>query len=778
MSRASLRRLLAVSAMVLAPVVPLTTSCKDEILPVKGQLMLVITTNLAPPKDFDTIHVRILEDGAAAPVHEVDYALSGSQAIKLPATLGIVAGSDPSKSVRVSVEARRGAMLRVARDAIARVPADRIASLPLPIDGLCVDTPCPADASGGAQTCIAGTCRTAKVDTDALPTFSDGDVFGGGTGKGDGICFDTLACFTNGRPAVVRPSDCSIDRETHSGFGQNIAVVRPVGSDGICAANACLIPLDRDPFVGPIVTGWREVGDRAVLPSVICERSLPVMVTTSCPTKNAPTCGPWSATGSARDLGDASIPFDASAFPIGEGGAPSPFPRSIAYLDEDPRLGFLSGTVTIGRATDEKDVTGYKLYWADGPAKKLDLVTTLPKTGADVTHVLSGPLLPGATHLVAYSTTAMGELTPGVAVGPIDNYPQLTMVTAGGVDFDLPIVLADAKTSSLLVTGYDVAGSRNRPALIRCKLDGSGCAYTDITNGAPAGNAAAHVGATIDTINDKLIVYSDNASASPPTIYRCNTDGTGCIATTLPLGTASAAPDCRPPVIVDTVNQKLLAVVNTTGANQTTLLRCGLDAQGCTYQMISGNTSVCPSALISPTDSKLLVFQGSLATSKPALHRCELDGTNCEVLDVSGTSPATVTMSSAAIDVENQKLVLLTYQTNQPLLFYYRCNLDGRNCVSHDLGTVSADFATVQEPQLLIDAVHHRLFAVAYASASSAGGYLRCNLDGTSCTSERTFAGANFGGRMPSAVLHAGKIYSVSRSFPGPAFDLLTLSSY
>ena len=32
---------------------------------------------------------------------------------------------------------------------------------------------------------------------------------------------------------MVRGSDCSIDREVNSGFGLNVAVVRPAQSDGV-----------------------------------------------------------------------------------------------------------------------------------------------------------------------------------------------------------------------------------------------------------------------------------------------------------------------------------------------------------------------------------------------------------------------------------------------------------------------------------------------------------------------------------------------------------------
>ena len=42
MTGVSLRRCLLLVVLALAPLVPLTTSCKDETLPVKGQLMLSV----------------------------------------------------------------------------------------------------------------------------------------------------------------------------------------------------------------------------------------------------------------------------------------------------------------------------------------------------------------------------------------------------------------------------------------------------------------------------------------------------------------------------------------------------------------------------------------------------------------------------------------------------------------------------------------------------------------------------------------------------------------
>jgi hypothetical protein len=778
MSTTSLRRCLGLVLLALGAILAVTTSCADTTLPPKGQLMLVITTNLAPPKDFDTLHVRIVAEGATVPAHDVDYALDGSQAVKLPATLGVLGGADPSKSVRITVEARRAGVVRITREAVARVPLDRIASLPLPVDGLCIDRACPSDASGNVQTCIAGTCQTAIVDTEMLPLFDEGAVFGGGTGHGDGACFDTIACFTNGKQASVRASDCSIEREDlHSGFGLNVAVVRPAGSDGICAANACLVPIERDALAGPIVTGWREVGDRAVLPPVVCELSLPIFVTTTCPTKDAPTCGPWSATGATRDLGDASFPVDATGLVVGDGGA-SPFPKAVRFLDEDPRLGFVSGTVTIERATDERTVTAYKLYWADGPTKKLDLIATLPKTGADVTHTLSGPVAPGATYLLAFSVTASGELVPAVSTGPVDNHPGSTHLTTSGVDIDRPTVLVDSKAEKLLIVGFDKNPARMVPGMVRCNLDRSGCTYVDISAGEPT-QTDSQMGAAIDEVHQKLYVATDNVTgAGLPRLLVCNTDGTGCIASNLGNTLHGSQTGCRVPVLLDSVNQKVLAILTLGGATSTTLVRCGLDGQGCTNQVISTNSFACPNALISP-DGKLLVVQRGSALG-PRLQRCELDGTNCQPMEIRGMRTADLSELSAAIDTVNQKLLVVGENTNDLVSSFYRCNLDGTGCVGSDLGVKDDAFGYPTQPSVVVDAPHQRLFVFGYSAGNSGGFYQRCNLDGTGCTFTATGPAGVFAGTHPHAILFAGKLYSASRpgSSGATGIDLISLSSY
>jgi len=274
----------------------------------KGELMLAIATDMAPPTDFDTIGIEIFRNGQ--PLQQKEYPELGAKGlITFPATKAIVANDDPSTPIEIRISTRQGPQgtPRTLREALTTVPADRVALLRLPIEWLClgsgyatstnyVESRCPE-----ATTCIGGACLPWDIDASELPTYEEGLVFGGGSPKGEGGCFDTLPCFddkTDVHSVDPPPADCTLDKPL--GSDVNVALVTKKGEGGICGPEICLVPLDFD-----TPSGWHQASGKIVLPPGICApvpefAGTPVKkvaVSRKCKTKTAetPTCGPWSA---------------------------------------------------------------------------------------------------------------------------------------------------------------------------------------------------------------------------------------------------------------------------------------------------------------------------------------------------------------------------------------------------------------------------------------------------------------------------------------------------
>ncbi|HNS98228.1 MAG TPA: formylglycine-generating enzyme family protein [Polyangiaceae bacterium] len=274
------------------------TNCSPDQEPAKGQLMLVVQTDMPIPKDVDSIRIEISAYGNL--LFGNNYAVGPSRLL-IPATLAIVAGEQETLPIHIRLTSFQESRPRTLREAVTTVPKDRIGTLRLPIQWLCdgqvkmvngqVESTCPL-----GQTCVAGQCMDNKVDSSHLEAYSPRTVFGGGSGAGDGKCFDALPCFSEGAGAEVDRATCSI-AEPVTGIGTNVALVMPPKSAGICGPDACLIPLDAHS-----ATGWQSEAGRIVLPSAVCDRLenkqiVAVAVTTACETKteSIPLCGPWSS---------------------------------------------------------------------------------------------------------------------------------------------------------------------------------------------------------------------------------------------------------------------------------------------------------------------------------------------------------------------------------------------------------------------------------------------------------------------------------------------------
>jgi len=275
-----------------------------------GELVVAVQTDMQIPKDVNAIGVKIMSGGTTRFAQWYDVGVSPDD-LKIPATLGVVAGDNAAATVTIQVLGRSAQTLRTLRQVVTTVPTDHTALLRMPVEWLCDgsatqpsgdpeaigDTEFDTDCDTG-QTCVAGTCVDDVVDSSQLPSYSPELVFGGASGPGAGQCFDTVTCFERGHAETdYRASDCTIPAATLNASepGFNVALVTK--TDGICRGSVCYVPLDEDP-----TTGWATDGDRVRLPSAVCDKLASgdidhIETSTTCASKTAatPTCGPWSS---------------------------------------------------------------------------------------------------------------------------------------------------------------------------------------------------------------------------------------------------------------------------------------------------------------------------------------------------------------------------------------------------------------------------------------------------------------------------------------------------
>jgi hypothetical protein len=269
-----------------------------------SELMIAVHTDLGLPKDIDTIHLEVRRGAQLKYSRDFRHLGEPDAEARLPLTLGLVAEEEPGAEVRVRAIARRGGEtgeVRILREAVTTIPEERVALLHLPLQFLCDgsgeeknDGQVENKVCGEGETCAAGACVSAAVDSAALSDYAPEDVFGGGSGAGGSQCFDVATCFAQAEDADVDAS-CSFDAQ-----GAVNVALRTVGY-GICgdADTECLVALDADGDAG-----FQASQGKVQLPAAVCAQRMAGKVRRvvmapaggSCPQKviGLPTCGPWS----------------------------------------------------------------------------------------------------------------------------------------------------------------------------------------------------------------------------------------------------------------------------------------------------------------------------------------------------------------------------------------------------------------------------------------------------------------------------------------------------
>ncbi|MBK8254306.1 MAG: hypothetical protein IPK82_16765 [Polyangiaceae bacterium] len=352
------KRHLGAALFTMASVAALAGGCEPAPL---GQLVVIVKTDMAPPKDFNKLRIEVFNEGNLKFQFEgpVPGDPGDEARIVLPSTLGLVAPEDPTNSIRIAIGVRSGGKegpVRVVREVVTTIPIDRTAMLNVPIQFLCKSEEIPFDNSGNlkssdcpdGKTCIAGRCEDNVVDSATLPDYDPDSLFGGSDDPTKGQCFDVQTCFAEAEliDSVNFDLDSCSFPVPQSITAKNLNLALGVESDGICNGRGCFVVLDANSD-----TGWRlnDGETKIILPPGVCDNlkgtdpsGLKVLQVVQASTKDGcpqkdftyPTCGPWSAVQPAEP--------------------PPPVPTSIAGAQDHP--------IAISLLTTK---TGTFAYWTN-----------------------------------------------------------------------------------------------------------------------------------------------------------------------------------------------------------------------------------------------------------------------------------------------------------------------------------------------------------------------------------------------------------------------------
>jgi hypothetical protein len=435
-----------------------------------GQLIVSFQSDMAMPDMIDTVHVQVATRGGAL-VLDNDYPIGGKQGQdRVPGTITLVAGNDPSETVTVRAAGVKDLKWRTFRELTTTIPLDRVAELRMPIQWLCFDqvqTVSTPDPSGGTLTrmlstcddgftCKAGRCQPTMVDNTSLPTYTAPEVFGGSDNPNDGACYDTIAC-TEGGTVVTPDAACTIPNP-HS---DQLNIGLRVAESGICDNSSentlCFVPLDANSDEGWTLT---TAGDRVQLTPGVCDalqarKVLAVYVSTDCASKNErnPPCGDWSSVPSNRS----TITSTASAVTM------LPTPQLVTSLVTNDISGQLcSPLIADGASLYACSMEGNNAILHSLPLSAAQVQNTaLSSVPTLASTVYNGTLywLDSRGYQVDFQAATDGKATP-------------SMQPLTGSPYDKQTLLADSTSLYVLASGVNNPQDTTPVQLLTTGLDG------------------------------------------------------------------------------------------------------------------------------------------------------------------------------------------------------------------------------------------------------------------------------------------------------------------
>lgn len=186
-----------------------------------------------------------------------------------------------------------------------------------------------------------------------------------------------------------------------------------------------------------------------------------------------------------------SFGVSGSNTPAIEQKEPANAASAIAFTDTNYQSGTIAGTISITRAVDESDIDSYVLYFGSDATTKLgDALTTIAKTGSDLSYSLTTTTIPtGATHFLVFTKNEIDEMTTGISLAISDTIGTSKEITA--FSFTSPAITATISGTSInatmpfatdvtaLVASFSISGSAIQ---VGSTTQVSGTTANDFTN--------------------------------------------------------------------------------------------------------------------------------------------------------------------------------------------------------------------------------------------------------------------------------------------------------